>query len=70
MTRFSQEKDRIDILLVREQNTDLWAEGREEDCAFASKPIHFVEDSVDQVIQFHSIRVHSPIVGLEEHWVF
>ena len=70
MSGFSQEEDGIAGLLAREQKADFRAEGGEEDSALAGELVDLLKDPVGQVVGFHRVCVHLPIVRFEEHWVF
>jgi hypothetical protein len=70
MSGFSQEEDGIAGLLAREQKADLWAKGGEKDGTLAGKAVDLLKDPVGEVVGFHCVCVHLPIVGFEEHWVF
>lgn len=70
VARFSKEEYRINILFGGEQNAYLGAEGRKKDSAISSKPVDFVEDNIDKVVQFHSVGIHFPIMSFKEHRLF
>ena len=65
MARFCQEENGVDMLLVGEQDADLWTEGGEEDGAVLGKAIHAVKRAVDEMIGFYGGGFHSPIMGFE-----
>ena len=70
MSGFSQEEDGIADLLAREQKADLRAEGGEKDGALAAEAVDLLKDGVGEVVGFHRVCVHLPIVRFKEHWVF
>ena|SRR5579862_1852841 len=67
---FVEKQDWVRLLLVREENAELWAEGSEDDSSVSTESENFIKYDVDKGIQLNTVGVHFPIFCLPEHWVF